>query len=119
MLGVETSQPDSEDTERAALTVLGLIIAFAVSGKVIRISKGAGTPKFGESLLYLFLSKRDQEYLIGDLAEEYLEIQSKLGRKAANIWYYRQVSSSIWPLSKKAIRWRLLARFGDWVRRLM
>jgi hypothetical protein len=119
MFGVEASKPDSEDTKRAVLTVIGLIIVFVALGKVAPINKGEGAPKFGEYLLYLFISERDREYLIGDLTEEYLEIRSRLGRRVANIWYYKQVSSSIWPLSKRAVQRRLVTWFGDLVRRFM
>lgn len=119
MLGGNKSKPDTEDAKRTAAVIVGLIILFAAIGTMMPSNKGTGVPKFGEYLLYLFLSKSDREYLIGDLAEEYLEVRSKFGRRAANIWYYKQVITSLWPLSKKAVRWGLIAWVGEWVRRHM
>ncbi len=116
---VRLSKPDSEDADRTALMLAGFIVILAVLGSVKSTDKGTGAPKFAEYLLYLFLSKRDREHLIGDLSEEYMEVRAKFGRRAANVWYYKQVVTSIWPLSRKAVRWGLVAWVGEWVRRHM
>ncbi len=95
---------DTEEAKRTALIVVGLVVAIVLLSSVITSKEEAGAPKFGELILYKFTSKDDRESLIGDLTEEYLEILSKSGRRVADFWYYKQVLSSIWPLTKKAIR---------------
>lgn len=74
-------------------------------------------PQLGEFALYMILTKEDREYLIGDLAEEFIEVQAKFGRTKASIWYYKQVLTSAWPLMRKAIRLGILAWVGEWIRR--
>jgi hypothetical protein len=74
-------------------------------------------PQLGERALYLILSKQDRENLIGDLAEEYAEVQSKHGTRFAAIWYWKQVGASVFPLTIKAIRWFLYAGIVEWFRR--
>lgn len=77
----------------------------------------AETPRAGEFLLYMILPRNEREYLIGDLAEEYSQVRSKFGKGAADVWYYKQVAGSAWPLIKKAVRWGVIASAGEWVRR--
>jgi hypothetical protein len=94
---------------------------------LLGISKHLGTrkdttpeitpPPLGEFALYMLLSKEDREYLIGDLEEEFIEVQAKFGSKKASVWYYKQVMTSIWPLMRKGIRVGLLAWIGEWIRR--
>lgn len=55
-------------------------------------------PRFAESLLYFAAREEDIESLVGDLMEEYFEIQAKFGFRAARLWYYRQVVTSVLPL---------------------
>lgn len=55
-------------------------------------------PRFAESLLYFAARREDLEYLVGDLAEEYCEIQARFGFRAAKFWYYRQIVTSLLPL---------------------
>jgi hypothetical protein len=113
------SNSDSKCTSPDLIALVGILYVFAALSAVTSKNKGIGVPKFAEYLLYLFLSKKDREHLIGDLAEEYLEVRAKFGQRAANFWYYKQVISSIWPLSRKAVRWTLIAGVGEWVRRHM
>jgi hypothetical protein len=65
-------------------------------------------PQFGENLLYLFLPKKDKEYLIGDMAQEYFDRYSKLGKTTAKTWYYYQVVTSILHLVIKKVTEGLL-----------
>lgn len=76
-------------------------------------------PKRAVQLLLLLLTKEARENLIGDLAEEFIDIQVKHGMTFARVWYWKQVAGSAWPLMKKAVRWGLLASIGEWVRRLI
>jgi hypothetical protein len=108
-----------KDSEHLALMAVGLIFLFALTGKAEPKAEREGSPKFGQYLLYLFLSKKDREYLIGDLDEEYLEVQAKFGRRLADVWYYKQVATSAWPMMRKAVGWGLLASIGAWIRRLI
>ena len=81
-------------------------------------SKIAESPKFAEYLIYFILSKQDRVNLIGDLEEEYGEVLKKFGRKAASVWYYKQVFTSIRPVVwNRLVRWGAIAWIGDWIRR--
>jgi hypothetical protein len=57
-----------------------------------------------ELLLHLAMSPADCEALIGDLEERYRKLATRLGRKRADIWYAKQVLTSIWPLLRDMIR---------------
>jgi hypothetical protein len=55
-------------------------------------------PKPAEYLLYLFLSKDNREAILGDLEEEFHEVEAKFGMNKARIYYWVQVIKSIYPL---------------------
>lgn len=112
-----TTGVEPNNSKQMAGVVVGLVLLGALIGASKQKKLYASTPKFGEYLLYLLLPKRDRENLIGDLAEEYVEVQLKFGTMAANIWYYKQVFTSAWPLILKAIRIGLIAWVGEWIRR--
>jgi hypothetical protein len=78
----------------------------------------ATPPKLGERILLLILSKDERVNIPGDLAEEYAEIAEKHGERFANIWYWKQVTASAWPLIWKALRWAIWAYVGAWMRRM-
>lgn len=113
----EALSQSHKDGEHLALMAVGLIFLFVLTGKAGPKTQREGSPKVGQYLLYLFLSKKDREYLIGDLDEEYLEVRAKFGRRWADIWYYKQVATSTWPMMRKAVRWGVLASIGAWIRR--
>lgn len=75
-------------------------------------------PTYGERILYLLLSKEERKNLIGDLAEEYLELQAKHGIRFARVWYWKQVCGSFLSLIIRAVRWGgLYAGVVEWFRR--
>jgi hypothetical protein len=74
-------------------------------------------PNLAEKLLLLFLSRNDRANLIGDLAEEFTEIELKHGSRFADLWYWKQTLASVFPLTKKALRWSLFAWLGNFIRR--
>lgn len=74
-------------------------------------------PNLAEKLLLLFLSKSDRSNLIGDLAEEFMEIELKHGSRFADLWYWKQTMASVFPLTKKALRLSLFAWLGNFIRR--
>ena len=55
-------------------------------------------PKYGERILYLLLSRKNREYVLGDLEEEYSDIVAKFGPGFARVWYRKQVLASITPM---------------------
>jgi hypothetical protein len=59
----------------------------------------AGTqspPRWAEALLERLLSAREQETVVGDLREEYVEsVVVQRGRLLANLWYQRQICSFV------------------------
>jgi hypothetical protein len=77
------------------------------------------SPRLGERLLLLILSKEDRVNIPGDLEEEFAEIATKHGARYAKLWYYKQVAGSAWPMIRKAVGWGLLASIGEWIRRII
>ncbi len=76
-------------------------------------------PRRAEQVILLIFPKNNREHLLGDLAEEYIEIAVKHGDRFANIWYWKQVVASAWPFLKKALRWGLLVSSWEWIRRFI
>ncbi|MDQ3820983.1 MAG: permease prefix domain 2-containing transporter [Acidobacteriota bacterium] len=97
----------TEDIEEVSVPPTNLVINLG----------GAAPPKRAEQLLLLILTNEEREYLVGDLAEEYIDIQSKHGERFAKVWYWKQVIASASPLIRKALRWGLLAWAEEWIRR--
>lgn len=60
-------------------------------------------PRVAEHLLYLVTSEEYRENLVGDLIEEYNEIQARFGECYAKIWFYKQVVASFWPLFRRSV----------------
>jgi hypothetical protein len=82
--------------------------------------KSLGLPLNAEYLLYLFLRKEEREALIGDLAECYGEVIRRFGKVRADIWFYKQVAGSLFPLIRRAVlRVAALAWLGRALRRLI
>jgi transcriptional regulator with XRE-family HTH domain len=69
-------------------------------------------PKFGEYLLYLFLSKSERVTVIGDLEEEFEAVELKFGKVAAKIYFYKQVLTSLAPFISKSM-FRILLELLD------
>ena len=76
-------------------------------------------PQLGECILLLVLSKDERINIPGDLAEEYIGIAKKHGKRFAKIWYYKQVMASAWPIIWKALRWGVWVSIGAWIRKLI
>jgi len=60
-------------------------------------------PVNAEYVLYLLLSKDEKEAAIGDLNELHGRILVRFNKRRADIWYYKQVVGSLWPLLRRAI----------------
>ena len=106
---------------REARTVSKLVASVSQRVKDLRFNhatKPSGPPRLGEYALLFFLSKKDRINIPGDLEEEYREIDRKFGTRAARIWYYKQVITSVGPLFRKwCLRWISIAWVEEWVRR--
>jgi hypothetical protein len=69
----------------------------------------AHPPFWAQSLLGLIVAPRHRDGIIGDLLEEYREVQvPRRGRRGADAWYTRQVLRFLW----RATRWWGLALGG-------
>lgn len=68
-------------------------------------------------------TKEDSEHLLGDLEEEYCYICSRFGKQKADLWYYKQVVSSFWPLVslsfKRLFSWKILNWINSEISRLL
>jgi hypothetical protein len=77
-------------------------------------------PFNAEYLLYFLLSKKDREILIGDFIEEYGDVLSRFNKRRADIWFYKQVGGSLFPLLRRALlRVGALVWLGRILRRLI
>jgi hypothetical protein len=66
-------------------------------------------PSWAEALLELIVAPRNRDGIVGDLLEEYQEVQlPQRGRHGADAWYVRQVGLFLW----RAARWWGLALGG-------
>jgi sulfatase maturation enzyme AslB (radical SAM superfamily) len=74
-------------------------------------------PKSAEFLAYMLLPRSDRENVLGDLAEEYPSIVMKFGQRRAQIYFYKQVLASIWPLVRKSlVKWGAVGWIVQWLR---
>lgn len=121
------------EPDKKALTFLGFVLALFLMKRTE--SSGApqlqldnatshpaidappAPPKSWEFALFLLLSKADRENIIGDLAEEYIEVANKFGSRRANLWYYKQVVGSTAPVVWKAVKAGWFVALGEWLRR--
>lgn len=77
-------------------------------------------PVTAEYLLYLFLGKEERDVLIGDLIEEYGKIKQRFTKQRADIWYYKQVGGSLFPLARRTLlKMGALVWLGRILRRLI
>lgn len=77
-------------------------------------------PFNAEYLLYLLLRREERDVVIGDLLEAYVRVLARFNKRQADIWFYKQVLGSLWPLMKKAaLRIGGLVWLGRILRRLI
>ena len=73
-------------------------------------------PKLGHYLLVIFLPRRDRISLPGDLTEEYKEYLAMFGKRKAEIWYWKQVVTSVAPIirawARRMVKWTLISSGG-------
>jgi hypothetical protein len=62
------------------------------------------TPQLAEWLISLFVSVEEAESILGDLQEEFLQIRSKAGARAARRWYSRQMRRTVAHLFLSGLR---------------
>jgi len=77
-------------------------------------------PFNAEYLLYLLLRREDRDIVIGDLLEGYGEVLRRFNKRRADIWFYWQVASSLFPLLRRALfRIGVLVWLGQVLRRIV
>jgi len=88
----------------------------------VRANTGAvSRPPFNaEYVLYLLLRKEERDVVIGDLIEGYGELLERFNKRRADIWFYKQVGGSLFPLFRRALlRIGALVWLGRILRRLI
>ena len=60
-------------------------------------------PLNAEYVLYLLLRNGEREAVIGDLVECYGQILRRFNKRRADVWFYKQVIGSLWPLLRRAL----------------
>lgn len=83
--------------------------------------KQVARPPFNaEYVLYLLLRKEERDSIIGDLIEEYSQILERFNKRRADVWFYKQVGGSLFPLLRRALfRVSALVWLGRILRRLV
>ena len=104
---------------RSASKVEGQATAAKTTGD--QIWSGA-LPKPGAFLLTLLLPKKARCPLLGDLAEEYQEVREQFGERPADLWFYKQVLTSLWPMlqttGRTLTKWGLVGLLEEIIRRI-
>jgi hypothetical protein len=79
-------------------------------------TQDARPPFNAEYLLYLFLHRDEREGVIGDLAESYGVVVERFNKRRADIWFYKQVAGSLFPIFR-----RYLLKIGTvvWLGRML
>jgi hypothetical protein len=77
-------------------------------------------PKAAEYILFLVLSKKDRDAVLGDLEETFHEAYAKYGLRKAQFAYWFQVLNSIgpfvWARASKLFGWGLGAAILAWIK---
>jgi len=77
-------------------------------------------PLNAEYVLYLFLKREERDVMIGDLVESYRKILERFNKRRADIWFYKQVAGSMFPLLRRTLlRIGALVWLGRMLRRLI
>lgn len=70
----------------------------------IKIYLANSRPPFhAEYLLHLSLTKEERDAVIGDMVEEHNQLVQRFGKRYADVWFYKQVGWSIWPLARRML----------------
>lgn len=95
---------------------MGVLRILASSSPIRRVSDSGRhrrsethQSKTAEIFFKLLVSAEEEDNIIGDLIEEYEQIESKV---EAHVWLYKQILKSILPLMYKTIKKRLASRSG-------
>jgi hypothetical protein len=99
----EDSRATSKGTEATPTPNLPFEESGATSKETEAKSAIPSPPFNAEYLLYLLLRKEEREILIGDLTEEYGEVNNRFNKHRADTWFYKQVFGSVWPLLRRAL----------------
>lgn len=93
-------QLGSQYTETQKDVIIGIASRYLIApADVVKYAVDSSKPPSNAVyLLYLFLPKKNRVALLGDLEEEYKEVYARFGAKSANIWFWKQVLTSLWPL---------------------
>jgi hypothetical protein len=77
-------------------------------------------PFNAEYLLYFLIRSEDRDAVIGDLIEGYGKVLERFNKRRADIWFYKQVGGSLFPLFRRALlRIGALVWLGRILRRLI
>jgi len=88
--------------------------------ELTRIVTAPRPPFYAEYLLHLFLRREERVEAIGDVIESYGDVFKRFDKRHADIWFFKQVAGSLFPLIRRAIlKITALAWLGRIVRQLI
>jgi len=80
----------------------------------------ARPPFNAEYILYILLRREERDVVIGDLIEDYVRVLKRFNKRRADMWFYKQVGGSLFPLLRRAlVRIGALVWLGRVLRRLI
>jgi hypothetical protein len=101
-------------------TVVRLVRSWSERSPRQRQQANYRPPFNAEYLLYLFLRRAERDIVIGDLLECYGQLAQRFDKRHADIWFYKQVIGSLYPLVRRAVlRLGALVWLGRVLRRLI
>lgn len=111
------AQRELVDSTLASSIEPDLLKPFLLRSKPIKPSR---PPFNAEYLLYLFLHKDERDSVIGDLIESHAQVVARFNKRRGDIWFYKQVAFSLFPLVCRAVlKIGGLVRLGRVLRRLI
>lgn len=109
------------DEEKASVYLkLALRLAGSYYSRLEVKQSAVRPPLNAEYVLYLFLRREEREAVIGDLVESYDRIVRRFNKRRGDIWFYKQVIGSVFPLARRTfLRIAGLVWLGRIFRRLI
>jgi hypothetical protein len=100
---------------------IGALLTIGLLFRAVSETKTECRPPFNaEYLLHFFLRREERDEVIGDLIESYAHILRRFSKRRADIWFYKQVAASLWPLFRRAVMKLVgLVWLGRFLRRLI
>ena len=80
-------------------------------------------PRNAQYLLWLLMPRAQREAVIGDIAEQFAQVEQSQGLRRARAWYWCEVARSLWPIAmdcaRRLVKWGVFGAAAEWLRRFI